>query len=173
MLQVRIVGEKLGQTHWGVWDTETGDWVRDKYGLVEARTSLQSAQELKEYIERVGVAIYKTIPKPEQVAKGRKSYTEMLADFVRVPAEDAKGLQRWATKWEEGMLRYIGDPLRPVRRDIESLSRRISGRPGAPWAEVQSILDQVTQAPLQDMMRLRTRLAEIARSLGIRVKAGI
>ena len=173
MLEVRIVGEKLGQTHWGVWDTEKGDWIRDKSGLVEARTSLQSAQELKEYIDRVGVAVYKTIPKPEQVAKGTKAYTEMLAEFAGAPVEALKGLQRSASKWEAGMLRYIGDPLRPVRLDIESLGRRISRRPGAPWAEVQSILDQVTQAPLQDMMRLRTRLAEIARLLGIRVKAGI
>lgn len=169
MLQVRLAGTRLGQDEWGVWDTEKGDWIRDRHGLVEARTSQEAAQSLKEYIERVGMPLYRTIPKPEEIARGGKAYAERLAHFAGAPLEDLHRLQRMARRWEESMLWYIGDPLSHIRRDIASLSRRILGRPGAP-PEVQGILDRMAQAPMEEVLRTRHQLAEIARSLGIRVR---
>lgn len=124
-------------------------------------------------MERPDELILKTIPTPDQIAEGLRRYQKALAGMAGKPLEDLPGLQRWAERWADSMFTYAADPTLPIRREISSLIHRITGREPEALTGITHTLEEVLQMPRQDMIRLRTQLAEIARSLGIRVRAGL
>lgn len=107
---------------------------------------------------------------PEQrefVARGRRQFMEGLSQIFNVPID---GFVRMGQQWEEGMLRYLEEPLRPIQRDVASLSRRILGREPARWLEMQRVADELSKAPIETARKIRHEVANLARLLGIEVR---